>query len=1208
MCNKLKYVLLFFVGLCYSQLSAKDVLWTDVVKTKPSTYVVKNDTILLKDKKAVAWLASVSNGLNGQEASTFEGKVICLMQNVDMNEYGFSSFISTFSGVFDGCNHVISNLNDSSNTFCRINEGVIKNLERRGNVAGVYIKDVDYQSCACIAADNMGTIENCRVHYTEMSFISSVQITVGVIAANNYGTIERSYTEGHWIVSGAFSDKSYLGGIAAYNSGTIRNCKNSAIIDGYCKATGGIAAVNQGYMVNCANTGELRSGTLMGGLCGIFQGTNSIIENSYNTAVQNGNGLVGTQKGGILRNCYSVSKNNAIGKITNSTMDEYIYVCADSVASTEKNVYTFSGVGRYCQTTDSVFGKVAMPDVLNMWSTLQDNDEYSRWTEDRVGINKGYPIFTWELDENMYEKPYELWVNVVKERPETYVEDGDVIYIGDERAFAWMASVTNGLNGCKQDVYGNKTVYLLSDVNMAQYEWTPLKNFAGVFKGNDHVVKGIFIEDTLSNVGCMLTNSGVIQDLKLLNASIYVYTGMNVKGAILVADNKGKIENCETDGDIRMDGYSADCSALRLGGLVAVNTGSIVSSASYGKVFLKYESLGSYPTAENIVGGVVADNQGVVNTCINNAEVDGMCYSIGGIAGRISGKGKVLNCANKGYVTKLTSPNTTVIGGLVGYMRDNATIYNSYNSVWVDGCSLVGVQYSGKIGNCYKVASPVSIGESSVNAFDHIYSCADSTSSTQNVNYTFSGNGRKCTLSEPVYQTTSFVEALNAWVKEQGNPDYLSWGTDLKKKNNGYPTLIETVKKDTTFYVCPDVDYYGKIYTSEDDSVVQAVTWNDTLYENAKIILKVKFDGLTIVHRSSFVVGEVLNLAVSTAFPSTYWKLEDGTSYAGVVYPMPVDISFIDGKKITVTVSKSGCSHELTDSLVAKRLEYDTLIYVCPEIDYYGREFTDEDDGTIQVINWNREKIKARIVLKANFSKVKYKAPSSFCIDDTVSLCLSGADSYIWKLNSDTLYVDGKIHKKDRYDWVMTSEDVGMTIDVAAVLNGCEHHFYDTIRTKSEPDIVYMEGWGDVLAINNSQNKYVSFQWYFNGGVMEDQMEQYLYQPEGLYSGTYTAVAYKADGTEENLCSIVIAGSNGKERSMQLQPTLIKTFDAPSLIGDYDVESIQMISVVDSKGNTVCQGKDMESIDFSGLQDGLYIICIRMCDDNIFTSKFSVKR
>ena len=177
-------------------------------------------------------------------------------------------------------------------------------------MAGVYIKDVDYQSCACIAADNMGTIENCRVHYTEMSFISSMQITVGVIAANNYGTIEQCYTEGHWIVSGAFSDKSYLGGITAYNSGIIRNCKNSAIIDGYCKATGGIAAVNQGYMANCANTGELRSGTLMGGLCGVFQGTNSMIENCYSTASQNGNGLVGTQKGGILRNCYSASKNN----------------------------------------------------------------------------------------------------------------------------------------------------------------------------------------------------------------------------------------------------------------------------------------------------------------------------------------------------------------------------------------------------------------------------------------------------------------------------------------------------------------------------------------------------------------------------------------------------------------------------------------------------------------------------------------------------------------------------------------------------------------------------------------------------------------------------------------------------------------------------------------------------------------------------------
>ena len=61
--------------------------WKDVVTQQPSGYVLDAyDNVHLYSAEALAWLISVVNGLNGQEADDFNGKKVTLEANVDMND------------------------------------------------------------------------------------------------------------------------------------------------------------------------------------------------------------------------------------------------------------------------------------------------------------------------------------------------------------------------------------------------------------------------------------------------------------------------------------------------------------------------------------------------------------------------------------------------------------------------------------------------------------------------------------------------------------------------------------------------------------------------------------------------------------------------------------------------------------------------------------------------------------------------------------------------------------------------------------------------------------------------------------------------------------------------------------------------------------------------------------------------------------------
>lgn len=93
-----------------------ELFWTDIVTERPESYVEDaNGNVHLYSAEALAWLISVTNGINGQEADNFEGKVVTLEDNVNMAAalwvpISGRTGVSPFKGRFDGISHVIDSL------------------------------------------------------------------------------------------------------------------------------------------------------------------------------------------------------------------------------------------------------------------------------------------------------------------------------------------------------------------------------------------------------------------------------------------------------------------------------------------------------------------------------------------------------------------------------------------------------------------------------------------------------------------------------------------------------------------------------------------------------------------------------------------------------------------------------------------------------------------------------------------------------------------------------------------------------------------------------------------------------------------------------------------------------------------------------------------------------------------------------------------
>ena len=272
--------------------------WVDIVTEQPEGYVVDdNGDVHLYSAEALAWLISVTNGLNGQETDDFDDKTICLEENIDLSAAlwipiaGKNTIIDGFKGCFDGKEHVIDGLtmtNGISNywamgLFGKTSEATLSNIilknsyyeaQSQSNSEGGFLANKVHKStiehcfveCELHIHEGMSpfvylcdssVIYNCLVHVPLYRSSGWVTAILGIFAAMSSPT-SHIYNCASIIEQMDWSE--YCGLVGMFNAGIIENCyayiHEILNFPGYGGGSGlgprnGITGSNMGEVYNC---------------------------------------------------------------------------------------------------------------------------------------------------------------------------------------------------------------------------------------------------------------------------------------------------------------------------------------------------------------------------------------------------------------------------------------------------------------------------------------------------------------------------------------------------------------------------------------------------------------------------------------------------------------------------------------------------------------------------------------------------------------------------------------------------------------------------------------------------------------------------------------------------------------------------------------------------------------------------------------------
>ena len=237
-----------------------------------------------------------------------------LMADIDLAELGpvsfnmigaDSSYGRPFSGVFDGDGKTITNLtcsrsgDTSLGLFADVQgqDALIKNVRLKGASVNVgtggavgplvgYLHSGQISSCHVeagsasgawgvggLAGMCSGTLVNCSS--SASVFVSD--ISGGGLAGENTraGNIVKCFS------AGRVSARSYAGGIAGQNNGTVSDCYSITQASATKGGAGGITTLNYGIVRNCYSTGKVSAPQIVGGLVGGLRGEGSVVDSFW---------------------------------------------------------------------------------------------------------------------------------------------------------------------------------------------------------------------------------------------------------------------------------------------------------------------------------------------------------------------------------------------------------------------------------------------------------------------------------------------------------------------------------------------------------------------------------------------------------------------------------------------------------------------------------------------------------------------------------------------------------------------------------------------------------------------------------------------------------------------------------------------------------------------------------------------------------------
>ncbi len=176
--------------------------------------------------------------------------------------------INAFYGVFDGGMYPIKNLtinislNSTGNMYYGLFSycyGTIENVcLYNPTITNPGNNPTYFNMVGCIVGNvhSGGLVYNCDVYNATMNFKYAYRDQIGIIAGQNHGTIDISYTH-----NATFSTCCYTGGTVGFNCGTVTMCRVTGRIDvlweSENKGFGGIAGYNRGSISSCNFGGHI---------------------------------------------------------------------------------------------------------------------------------------------------------------------------------------------------------------------------------------------------------------------------------------------------------------------------------------------------------------------------------------------------------------------------------------------------------------------------------------------------------------------------------------------------------------------------------------------------------------------------------------------------------------------------------------------------------------------------------------------------------------------------------------------------------------------------------------------------------------------------------------------------------------------------------------------------------------------------------------
>ena len=242
----------------------------------------------------------------------------------------------------------------------------------------------------------------------------------------------------------------------------------------------------------------------------------------------------------------------------------------------------------------------------------------------------------------------------------TYLEGG-IYTVEDWNGF--VAAVNKGdWSAWKKNVDGEDGVHLMADIysstnlprtndkkaDGSKCEWN------GEFYGHNHTITHAGTEPLFLHVG----ENGKIMDLKV--AGERIANTNNGWPGVLVLNNSGEINNCESSVNITLEENSTNASTI-----CRSNNGKIINCKNSGNITI------NNPAAEVKVGGITLYSSGEITGCTNTGTVNVTGVNVNCLVSGVvlMASGKVSDLANEGDMTveaNLSATREIYMGGVIG--------------------------------------------------------------------------------------------------------------------------------------------------------------------------------------------------------------------------------------------------------------------------------------------------------------------------------------------------------------------------------------------------------------------------------------------------------------------------------------------------------------------------------------------------------------